>query len=125
MSTELDLPRKGPSMMLGVCVLTLAYVSGYGGMRCGNVLIHSNASVDWDCPLADAHFIRAGRDLRDTGIGWFKNQIAEPVEVIYSPLCWIEAAIWNVIDPPSDPMFDLSIKGESLSPFVTIMGHLT
>ncbi len=100
MSTELDIPRKVPSMMLAVCVLTLAYVAGYGIVRWQNLLTHN---VYMRCPIyyppsSWIHTIDSSSDLGAPGAGSFKNQIAVPVAVIYSPLGWIEAALWTACD---------------------------
>jgi len=41
------------------------------------------------------HSIEPGVDLRDHGVGAFKNTIAGPVAFVFTPLRALEAVYWN------------------------------
>lgn len=75
-------------------LLFAAYVSGYGVLRWRRVLVRYEYFADLkQGPLICE--IAAGHDLRDHGVGAIKNVLAQPLAVMYAPLCWLEGAYWN------------------------------
>ena len=97
-------PRPGWQQCL--VMFAIAYLLGYGALRWRKVLVHRDAYCVKPVPgltsvipshptvMAREHSVIAGRDLRTTGIGEFKNAIAPPLAVIYAPLCWSESVYW-------------------------------
>lgn len=77
-------------------------------MRWRKLLVHFDeaalfsklpAAMNHEPAMTRHHKIKAGVDLRTSGIGSLKNHLAEPVAVIYAPLCWIEAVMWSELAP--------------------------
>ncbi len=108
MSDEVEPTRNRPGVTFTVCLLAVAYVASYGVMRWQDVVTHYAAFGLFRQGIFgpgentmrefQPHSVEANHNHRDSGVGWLKNQIAEPAAVIYSPLCWIEAAIWTATD---------------------------
>ena len=76
-----------------IFALLSVYVLGYGVSRWRKLLVRHEFHIMGikSGPLATE--IRPGRDRRTSGIGSFKNLIAEPLANLYLPLRWLEASI--------------------------------
>lgn len=77
-------------------LLSSLYTGSYGVVRWRKVLVHTESYLGTikESPLVS--HIEAGVDLRKTGVGAFKNTIAKPLEVVYAPLCSLEAHYRNI-----------------------------
>ena len=87
--------RRGSLLVLVVAVLGV-YIAGYGVMRWRKVLIRSEYYPK-GASLGDPVIteIAPGRDLRTSGLGNFKNQVAPSVAFAFTPMRLIESAFWN------------------------------
>lgn len=77
-------------------LLSSLYTGSYGLVRWRNVLVHTETYVGALKDSALVSHIEAGIDLGTTSSGAFKNAIAKPLEVVYAPLCSLEAHYRNV-----------------------------
>lgn len=74
-------------------LLLSGYVAGYGALRWRKLLVrHEYRSFGIGIGPCVTE-IRAGHDLRSSGVGAFKNRIATPLAHLYFPLRWIEASL--------------------------------
>lgn len=78
-------------------MLSSLYTGSYGFVRWRKVLVHTETYIGGlkGNPLVTN--IRAGVDLRKTGVGAFKNAIAKPMEVVYTPLRMLECHYRNIM----------------------------
>lgn len=77
-------------------ILSSLYTGSYGVVRWRKVLVHSESYIGGFKGNPLVSHIKAGVDLRTTGVAAFKNAIAGPLEVVYAPLCSLEAHYRNL-----------------------------
>lgn len=73
-------------------VLLIAYVSGYGLARWRKLLVRDSCTKK-----GSGGIYASGTDLRTSGMGAFKNAIAEPLASLYWPLCVTEGMSRSMI----------------------------
>ncbi len=82
-------------LILGL-MLFVVYSTGYGLARWRKLLTRHEYYSGGEKTGLMVYDIKAGHDMRTAGVGALKNRIAPPMEVLYTPLCMIEAGFWNL-----------------------------
>ena len=86
--------RRVKSALIAFGVFLVLYLVGYGLLRWRKVLVRYEYYSNFKQGPLESE-IDAGQDLRTSGVGAFKNTIATPAAMLYTPLRIVEAAYWN------------------------------
>jgi len=94
---ESNLFSRRPKILFAIAIIVVTYFAGYGMVRWRKVLVrYEYYSLGMKRgPLR--YSIGGGDDLRESGVGWFKDTIAPPVAFVFMPLRLVETAVWNAL----------------------------
>lgn len=90
-----DTQQPRPRILLGIGLLAIAYLLGYGAARGAGLLIHIEWAACTYPTLTYSHSIEVPRSVRSITPTWLATWLAKPLEVLYLPLRRVEADLWE------------------------------